>query len=470
MNESGANNKGFILSAPASYSGKTLIMLALLRHFSNQKLPVMPAKSGPDYIDPLFHQKAARTDLTVNFDSWAMRLQSLQALQSLATDKLLIIEGAMGLYDGASGALTGSTADLAKILQLPIIMILPVRRQSRSVCAVLHGFIAYQPEIPIAGVILNGVGSKTHERGLRLALQQDFPHMPILGALPWREGDEGSDDSDWHLESRHLGLVQPETMQNFDKRLDRISAQIIDYIDIYLLKQIAKQSPSVAGRSNSSDKSLKPLLNLNGIQHLAIAYDEAFRFIYKAQIAFWQQNNIEISFFSPLANQAPNENADMIFLPGGYPELFGEQISHANNFIAGLKQAEQAGKWIYGECGGYMVLGQGLEDGQGMRYPMAGLLAHSTNMKAKKRHLGLRKVTLNAQTPFQGKCFRGHEFHYSELYDALDANHADDGLQSKTKPLFSNVTNALDEEMNMVGEIKGRVFGSYIHLIDHDES
>ena len=450
MSES-ANNKGFILAAPASYSGKTLIMLALLRHFANQKLPVMPAKSGPDYIDPLFHQKAARTDLTLNFDSWAMGSQSLQALQNLATDKLLMIEGAMGLYDGAFGTLTGSTADLAKILQLPIIMILPVRRQSRSVCALLHGFITYQTEIPIAGVILNGVGSDTHERGLRLALQQDFPDMPILGALPWREGADDSDDSNWHFESRHLGLVQPETMKNFDKKLDRISAQIIDYIDISLLKKIAEQSPSIANKSNSSDKPLKPLLNLNGIQHLAIAYDEAFRFIYKAQIEFWQQNNIEISFFSPLANQAPNENADMIFLPGGYPELFAEQISHANDFIESLKQAEQAGKWIYGECGGYMVLGQELEDSQGMRYPMAGLLAHSTSMKAKKRHLGLRKVTLNAQTPFQGKCFRGHEFHYSELCDARDASHADDSALSQTQPfsqpLFSNVTNALDEEI-----------------------
>ena len=206
MSESGANNKGFILSAPASYGGKTLIMLALLRHFANQNIPIMPAKSGPDYIDPLFHQKAARTDLTLNFDSWAMRSQSLQALQNLATDKLLMIEGAMGLYDGAFGTLSGSTADLAKILQLPIIMILPVRRQSRSVCAVLHGFITYQPEIPIAGVILNGVGSDTHERGLRLALQQDFPHMPILGALPWREGDDDSNDSNWHLESQTFGF------------------------------------------------------------------------------------------------------------------------------------------------------------------------------------------------------------------------------------------------------------------------
>ena len=160
-----------------------------------------------------------------------------------------------------------------------------------------------------------------------------------------------------------------------------------------------------------------------------------FALFTKPKSHFGEQNNIEISFFSPLANQAPNENADMIFLPGGYPELFAKQISHANNFIAGLKQAEQAGKWIYGECGGYMVLGQGLEDGQGKMLSDGRFARAQHQYESQKTPFGTPQSNLkHVPTPFQGKCFRGHEFHYSELCHARDTNHADDSTLSQTQP------------------------------------
>ncbi len=452
VNKNISNDRaGFIISAPASHSGKTLISLALLRHFHQENIPLLSGKSGPDYIDTLFHAKASRAGVAMNLDSWAMRLDSLLALQNMAIGKLLLIEGAMGLYDGAAGTLQGSTAHLAQILGLPIIFILPVKRQSRSICALLQGFLHYRKHHSINGIILNGVGSKNHETYLRDSLGEDFPEIPILGALPWQ--------ANWHLESRHLGLKQPESTIGFGNRITEISNEMIRFIDHNALLRIANQ---VAVNVVEKKAMKPPLLTLHNIRHLAIAQDEAFRFSYATQLALWQQQNITLSFFSPLANQPPNPDADMIFLPGGYPELFAKTISEADIFISGLHQAHRQGKWIYGECGGYMVMGKTIEDESGNIFSMANLFSHHTTIKNKKRHIGYRMLYLPHDTPFRYHYFRGHEFHYSLQIDT-------DNLSGE-EILFTKVQEASTKKIMPSGKINGRVFGSYIHLIDSDEA
>ena len=454
-----------MISAPNSSAGKTLIILSLLHYFKKNNLPIMAGKSGPDYIDPLFHHEILsdgdHQTHAINFDSWAMRPQTLQALYDMAQDRLLLIEGAMGLYDGAGGEYKGSSAHLAHSLDMPIILILPVKRQSLSACAVLHGFLHYRAQHHMAGrvkgVILNGVGSARHEKMLRTALQKDFPTIPIVGAVPWQ--------AECELPSRHLGLIQPEALPDAKAKITEIAEKTLRYLDAAQIEKIAKKyniNKSIEVNSDKPD-SLNPLLNLTDIQHIAIARDQAFSFLYAGQLAYWRGRNITISFFSILRNEAPAPDADMIFLPGGYPELFAEQISNASHALQAIKHAVTQGVWLYGECGGYMVLGKQLIDKNGTAYDMLGLLPHSTNMQQAQRQLGYRTCKIQAGTPFAGEYFTAHEFHYSvELTDPQSAQNS----QSLCQPLFIEVQDANQQKIPDAGGIKGRVMGSYFHLID----
>ncbi len=415
----------------------------------------MPAKIGPDYIDPQFHALAARTAHAINLDCWAMRDGSLQMAHDLAGDDFLLIEGAMGLYDGAGSGIIGSNADFAQKTDMPIILILPVKGMARSVCALVKGLLDYKPHHRInppniIGVILNGVGSPKHKQILETALQEDFPNLPIIGFVPHCD--------EWVLPSRHLGLTQPDAIDNFTHQLNDISSAIMQHIDFELfVKTIKKHSKN---KRLFNKPHLNSFINLNNIKHIAIAYDDACRFIYHAQLESWKQQNIRLSFFSILLNQAPSPQADMIFLAGGYPELFATKIAKADIFFAGLMQAKQNGAWIYGECGGYMMLGQKLIDEQGNTHQMTGLLDHSTDISQPKRHLGYRICHINQPTMFRHHAFTAHEFHYSSEH-----------ISPKQQPLFYDVYDSQNLKLPDAGGIKGRVMGSYLHLIDekHDE-
>ena len=444
-----------LIAAPYSNSGKTLIVMSLLRHCANEAIKVMPAKIGPDYIDPQFHALAARTSAAINLDCWAMRYASLQMAGDLADNAFMLIEGAMGLYDGAGSGIIGSNADFAQKTNTPIILILPVKGMARSVCALVKGLLDYQPlnitKPNIIGVILNGIGSPKHKQILETALHDDFPDLPIIGAVPHCD--------EWVLPSRHLGLTQPDALTDFDETLNNISSAIMQHIDFKLLTETIKKHSKKNKLNNKPH--LKPFINLNNIKHIAIAYDDACRFIYHAQLESWKQQNIQLSFFSILLNQAPSPQADMIFLAGGYPELFASKIAKADNFFAGLMQAQKNGAWIYGECGGYMMLGKKLIDAQGDSYNMSGLLDHSTDISNPKRHLGYRTCTVNQSTMFQHHSFTAHEFHYSTEHQV-----------PTQQPLFYDIHDSQGMKLPDAGSIKGRVLGSYLHLIDekHNES
>jgi len=440
---------GLIIAAPASNGGKTVLTLALLRHLRDlaDKIPVA-FKTGPDYIDPAFHS-AATGDPCWNLDPWAMRPETLAAL--IATRggderALAICEGVMGLYDGAaigkSGGISGSTADLAALTGWPIIFVVDVGGQGASAAALVRGFATHRPDVSLGGVIFNRVGSPRHEEILRQAMAEALPDIPVLGALPT--------DSRLTLPSRHLGLVQAREHPDLETFLNSASSWISEHMDTDALTRMAR--PTHLTRDPDKASPLLPPLGAR----IAVAQDDAFAFSYPALIEAWRKAGAEIIFFSPLDNAPPDPAADAIYLPGGYPELNAGRLAGNQSFLDGLKRAADAGVKIFGECGGYMVLGEGLIDSDGVRHPMAGLLPLVTSFALPQRHLGYRQMRLKADMALgkAGDRFRGHEFHYASIVE-----------EGPGEALFETC-DAAGLDAGSCGLIKGSVAGSFIHLID----
>lgn len=417
---------GLILAAPASGAGKTTITLGILRALTNVGHKVTSAKSGPDYIDPQFHAAATGAPC-LNLDAWAMTPAQIKSLAAGPHD--LIIEGAMGLFDGAPPLGAGSSADLARILNLPVILIVDARAMSQSIAALVSGFANHDPHVRVAGVILNRVGSDRHAAMLRSALAPF--NIPVLGAIPRSD--------DLARPSRHLGLVQAGEMTDLDSFLNTAAAIIAKHIDLTAVR--ALMGP-IAPADRAPDTDGAPTT-------IAIAHDAAFSFIYPHQIAEWHRAGAKITYFSPLADN-PVPNADQIFLPGGYPELHAARLARNQTFMQSLRNAAQTSD-IYGECGGYMTLGQTLIDADGTAHDMAGLLDLTTSFADRKRHLGYRNLTRLSDNA----AFKAHEFHYATT------------LEIAGTPLF----HAFDAENNDLGQIglrKGRVAGSFAHIITHN--
>lgn len=422
-----ADGLGLILSAPASGSGKTTLTLGILRALSRQGMRIRSAKSGPDFIDPRFHE-AASEQRCVNLDAWAMTPERLRQLAS--GDGMVLIEGAMGLFDGAPPDGKGATADLARHLELPVILILDTAKQSQSVAAVATGFANFDPSIQVVGVILNNTGSERHEKMLRDALLTTG--LPVLGAIRRQ--------IDLEHPSRHLGLVQAEERPDLEAFLDRVADVVCESIDLSKLVSLA--APFAAPKPESSG-SPPPA------QRISVARDAAFAFAYPHLLEDWHGAGAEIRTFSPLADEAPHD-CDLVILPGGYPELHAGRLAANSNFLQGLRNAASSGQ-VYGECGGYMVLGDGLVDAEGHRHAMAGLLRLETSFAKRRLHLGYRSLEARGG-PWRGK-FTAHEFHYASTIRA-------DGT-----PLF-RAWNAEGESLPDMGLINGSVSGSFAHIID----
>jgi cobyrinic acid a,c-diamide synthase len=429
---------GIIIAAPKSGSGKTVITGASLRHLRQRGIRVAAAKCGPDYIDPTFHALASGRPCS-NLDAWAMRPTTLSALVHglESSAELVLCEGVMGLFDGTGpNGDAGSTADLARLTGWPVVLIVDAGGQGASVAALIAGFARHDPQVALAGVILNRVASPRHRALLSGAIARHLPGLPVLGAV---RGDENLE-----MPARHLGLVPADEVGDIETLLDRAATHIAETCDIDGLIALAK--PARCGAIPRSP-ALPPLG-----QHIAVARDAAFLFTYEATVAGWRRQRAEISFFSPLADEAPAARADAIYLPGGYPELHAGRLAAASNFMGALHIADRT---IYGECGGYMVLGETLTDADGMTHHMAGLLPLKTSFAERRRHLGYRIARLLASGPLGGEDgrFRGHEFHYATV------------LEENGDPLFA-VTDSSGNALGRTGLRRGNVFGSFIHLID----
>ncbi|MFN3401372.1 MAG: cobyrinate a,c-diamide synthase [Ferrovibrio sp.] len=424
--------KGLIIAAPRSGSGKTLITLGLLAALRRRGKVVAPAKTGPDYIDPVFHAEAAGR-ASINLDPWAMppnQLRALAAQQATGAD-LLVIEGVMGLFDAAADG-QGSTADLAETLDLPVLLVVDADKQSQSVAPLVAGFANWRKRVSVVGVILNRVASARHERMLTTALQAT--DIPLLGAIPRRP--------ELAIPERHLGLVLPGEIGGFSAFLDSAAEASGDFIDLSALEQLAQPLAD----DHAMPTSLPPLG-----QHIAIARDAAFAFLYPHLLDGWHSAGAELSFFSPLADEGPSHDADAIFLPGGYPELHGPALAAATSFHAALRAARDRNALIYGECGGFMALGEALIDKHGTGHAMSGLLPMTTRIDRPRRVLGYRRLLHDSPLPWR-QGLNGHEFHYSSA------------KQTGLPPLFE----ALDAEgirQLPMGAVLGRVMGSYAHVI-----
>ena len=438
--------RGLIIAAPHSGAGKTTVTLAILAALRRRGIAVRAAKAGPDYIDPAFHAAAIGAP-SVNLDSWAMPNALLDALAGQAAERgdILIIEGVMGLFDGAPGTAgrRGATAELAAHFGLPVVLVLDVSRQAQSAAASVRGFAAHDPAVRITGVILNRVASERHR--VLVADAIETLGIPVLGAVP-REAELA-------LPERHLGLVQAGEHADLDRLINRLVATAQNHIDLNAIL-IAAAALAIDSRvSNKSPASKSPALPPPG-QRIALASDRAFSFVYPHLMSAWRGAGADIIPFSPLHDEPPPERADSCWLPGGYPELHAEKLAAADRFLSGLRDFAQT-RPVHGECGGYMVLGQSLEDASGKAHAMAGLLGHSTSFAKRKLHLGYRTARLLADGVLGGKgtIVRGHEFHYATLTSAGDDETLAELYDGEDKPL------------GKAGGRRGRVSGAFFHAI-----
>ena len=436
--------RGLIIGAPRSGSGKTTLTLAMLAAFRRRGVAIRAAKSGPDYIDPAFHAVATGAP-SLNLDSWAMSPTQLATLvgEAARSAELLIIESSMGLFDGVATepGRRGAGADLAATLGLPVLLTLDVSGQSQTAAAVARGFVGHAPGVEIAGVLLNRLASERHRAGVAEAMAAI--NLPILGALPR--------DERFAVPERHLGLVQAGEHPALRDLLDRLADLAEAHIDLDAVMRLARPLTTSAGAATETVVLAPPG------QRIALASDAAFSFIYPHHLQDWRRAGCEIHPFSPLADEPPPEHCDVCWLPGGYPELHAAPLAAAERFRRGLQRFAEAHA-VHGECGGYMVLGEGLEDAQGTRHRMSGLLSHATSFAKRKMNLGYRRAALLGDSPIgaRGTTIRGHEFHYASV---LDPGH--------DEPLVA-LHDALGRDLSAAGGRRGHVTGTFFHAIAAD--
>lgn len=429
---------GFVAAAPSSGSGKTILTLGLLGAFRRSGLAVGSAKIGPDYIDPRFHE-AATGRASLNLDGWAMRRSRLSALAQEAGRgaDIVVVEGVMGLYDraaepGVDGF--GGAADVARALGSPVVLVIDGRGMAQSAGAVAAGFRAFDPEIEIAGVILNRVASARHEALLREGCAA--AGVEVFGAVPRAAG--------LATPSRHLGLVQAEEVAGLDAVLEAAATHVAAHVDLGALRRAARPFAQCPGAP-----AAPPMRPLG--RRIAVASDVAFRFAYPHVLDGWRRAGSTILPFSPLADEAPPEGADAVFLPGGYPELHAARLAAADRFKAGMRAAADAGLAIYGECGGYMTLGEAIVDAEGARHEALGLLPLETSFADRRLHLGYRRAAPLSDGPLgpKGTDIRAHEFHYATIL-----------REEGAEPLFGLAGGGV------AGLRRGSVSGSFLHVVD----
>jgi cobyrinic acid a,c-diamide synthase len=431
-----------IIGAPRSGSGKTSVTIGLLRAFQRRGIRVRGIKTGPDYIDPGFHEAAARLP-GINLDSWAMAPDLLRhlALEQAADADLVVIESAMGLFDGIPGepGRSGAASDLARLFGVPVLLVLDVSGQSQTAAAIACGFMHYDPAVKIAACILNRAGSERHRKLSGEAIEA--LGLPVVGTV--------LRDPSLVLPERHLGLVQASEHPEMDTHIERLADAMERSLDLDAIFAAATPFELPAG---SSGKALPP-----PGQRIALAEDAAFTFLYPHLKRHWHAVGAEILPFSPLADEAPPQDCDVCWLPGGYPELHAGKIAAAGAFKSGLEAFAQT-KPVHGECGGYMVLGETLEDADGVTHAMTGLLSHATSFAKRKMNLGYRRVTLASDSALgrRGDVIRGHEFHYASVV----APGWDDPL--------AVIADGAGREIGPSGGRRHLVSGSFFHAIARD--
>lgn len=428
-----------IIAAPASGSGKSSLTLGLLGALRRRGLVPAPFKAGPDFIDP-GHHAAACGRPSRNLDGWMCGRQAVEEIftRGCRGADLAVVEGVMGLFDGADGASdAGSTAELARWLGGRILLVVDAAARARSAAALVHGFATFAPDLAFAGVVYNRVGSDTHRRLLEEA-HASRPELPqLLGCLPRNEA--------LGLPERHLGLVTAG-----EGGAEEVYALLADHVTAHLdldrlLATLA--GPAAAAALAPVAVPEKALPDGAGVR-VGVARDAAFCFCYAENLELLERAGAELVFFSPLSDGLP-EGLAGLYLPGGYPELYAARLAANATLLAGLRQAAAAGMPVYAECGGLLLLAASLDG-----VPLAGVFPAAARLLAKRRALGYREVTMTVDTPLgpAGTVARGHEFHYSELAMPPEVARGYRLAGRDGRPLGAE------------GYRVGNVLGSYVHL------
>lgn len=415
--------KSIVIAAPMSGSGKTTVTLGIMECLKRKGLAVAPFKVGPDFIDPGWH-RLVTGHASVNLDGWMCPEQFVRetfALHSQGAD-IAVIEGVMGLFDGIDGSSeAGSTAQVAKFLASPVVLVVDARSQARSVAALLQGFVRFDPRLQVAGVIFNNVGSENHARILREAVACSLPELQVLGCL--------KRDDRLRIPSRHLGLVTAEDTPLPRDFLDYLAAVIEEQVDVEgILSLPVTAAVQNQGQPQQVAPTTPPASSIKaGKVTVAVARDRAFCFVYEDNLRRLREAGAELVEFSPLVDPQLPSGIGGIYLPGGYPELFAETLAANQRMIGAIRAAIEAGMPVYAECGGFIYLTRGVRgtampgdipDGSCRELvPLVGIFPVATSMLPRRKALGYREVELAADSilGLRGTMARGHEFHYSEM-------------------------------------------------------
>ncbi len=447
-----------VLAGTHSGVGKTTLATGLMAALKKRERPIQGYKVGPDYIDPSYHA-AATGRPSRNLDRWLLGEHLPSVFAHSARDSWAVIEGVMGMFDGMSKtAGFGSTADVAKLLQAPIVLIVDASSMSRSVAALVHGFNSFDPGINLQGVILNRVKSIAQERILREALSD--LQIPVLGALP----KEGA----LHLPERHLGLVPVGENGLLEGFIETLSQLITEHIDLKLVESIMLGAPDLKESTFLETKSsMRSVLSsdLKTVNfpdrpvaqerkfRLGLALDEAFLFYYQDALDLAERLNYTIIPFSPLHDSVLPKDLDGIFLGGGFPELHLDRLSENITFLDSLRSYAASGKPVYAECGGYMYLGQSIMDFEGREVPLAGIIPMKAEMTKRLQGIGYKRGVFQADNFLgpRGTTVQGHEFHYSRVI-----------YNSKFPPAYELFKGG--EADRMEGYARDNIVASYLHL------
>lgn len=394
-----------MIAAPKSGSGKTTITCALLKALKNRGEQVVSYKCGPDYIDPMFHEKAIDIP-SRNLDTFFTGEGVTRALflKNRTEKDFALIEGGMGLFDGLGGVREeGSSYHLAKVTKTPIVLVIDVKGMGRSVIPVIAGFLSYDKEHLIWGVILNKMSQAYY--AIVKPLIEDELSIKVLGYFP--------DRKDIHIENRHLGLVMPNELAEIQKQLQVISERLEKTVDVNAIRHIAGQAAELkeTPRRMSGDRFFEG--KENGRPVIAVARDEAFCFYYEDNLLMLQEMGAEIVYFSPLQDTKLPDQCDALLLGGGYPELHVNELSQNVSMKHAMKQAFGKGMPIVAECGGFMYLHDAMIDKDGVSHAMAGVIPAACEHKGKLVRFGYVEIK-EKQKHFlpEGERIKGHEFHY----------------------------------------------------------
>ena len=435
-----------IIAGTQSGTGKTSLSLALVASLKRRGLRVQTFKIGPDFLDPSYLTLASGRPC-YNLDGWMTRKDYVLELfrRTMKDADIAVIEGVMGLFDGSNpGNSEGSSAEMARWLDAPVLLVVNVHGMARSLSAVVKGCVEFEGDLKIAGVIANHSGSDHHKDWLTESLRSaSLP--PLLGAIP-----RGALPA---LPSRHLGLVTADPQNLPPKILEELAGVLERHLSVDAVVQIAKKASPLSIPEPGLEVKPRPKR-----VSIGVAYDRAFHFYYPDNLDELKLRGCDLILFSPLQDRNLPEGIDALYYGGGYPEEYAETLAENREMQEAVRRFARRGQPIYAECGGLMYLTQGIETTQGKRYPMVGLLPVWSRMLHRLKSLGYVEVTLTNDSLWgqSGAVFRGHEFHYSELASLPQ----DDPLWT---PVY-RMKRRRSEKIFTEGFQQKNVLASYVHL------